>query len=236
MPPIPYHRLAVRKFVNALTKLWPSFKGDKNVKVSWVDHGVSRSKIYRPADPSSDGTLLWIHGGGYFCGNADIDDLTCLHILNALGITIISPVWIIMCEGFRGTLNWLDFFRILMTFELLIEKSCLQKTWLDKKIGGWLLHQPPRYLITGRVTFSYLGFHPGFDFVTRPKHSEPIRTRFGKPKCAYSSLNSSLSICAKLNPIISRTAFFVSSFLIATSPMIRSHCNGPVNVARTPNR
>lgn len=90
IPSIPYHIPVVRMLVNALIKLVPSFKGDSNIKVSWADHEQSRSKIYQPVVPKSDGVLLWIHGGGYICLNVNLDDVTCCRIVETLGITVVS--------------------------------------------------------------------------------------------------------------------------------------------------
>ena len=90
IPSIPFHIPVVRMLVNVLVKLVPGFKGDSNIKVSWVDHGQSRSKIYRPVAPKSDGVLLWIHGGGYICLDSNLDYATCCRIVETLGITVVS--------------------------------------------------------------------------------------------------------------------------------------------------
>jgi acetyl esterase/lipase len=90
IPPIPYHIPLVRVLAGALSKLWRGFKGDEKIKVRWIDHGESQSKIYQPVAPATNGAVFFIHGGGYVLGHADIEDALCLRIVEALGITVVS--------------------------------------------------------------------------------------------------------------------------------------------------
>ena len=90
IPALSYEKSITRMVVSCLLKLIPKFKGDQNIKVSWIDHDQSRSKIYQPLVPKSNGALLWIHGGGYLLGDANSDDLSIRRIVEALGITLIS--------------------------------------------------------------------------------------------------------------------------------------------------
>lgn len=89
-PAISYEKPLTRMIVNNLVKLIPSFKGDKDIKVSWIDHGQFRSKVYQPTVAQTDAAMLWIHGGGYICFNANLDDRTMRMFIENLGITIIS--------------------------------------------------------------------------------------------------------------------------------------------------
>ncbi|MCP4628262.1 MAG: alpha/beta hydrolase [bacterium] len=92
IPAIPYHLPVVRRALDVLVRLCRifEFKGDENIKVRWVQHGESASKIYQPVAPASDSALLWIHGGGYILGEAYVDDDVCRRMADELGITIVS--------------------------------------------------------------------------------------------------------------------------------------------------
>ena len=60
VPALSYEKSLTRMVMSGLLKLIPKFKGDQNIKVSWIDHDQSRSKIYQPVVPKSHGALLWI--------------------------------------------------------------------------------------------------------------------------------------------------------------------------------
>jgi acetyl esterase/lipase len=47
-------------------------------------------RVYRPREPRSDLTLLWIHGGGLVIGNAVQGDAFCAETARELGITVVS--------------------------------------------------------------------------------------------------------------------------------------------------
>ena len=52
-------------------------------------------RLFRPADQAAGSTepapaLLWIHGGGYVIGTADMDDHVCARFSRRLGITVAS--------------------------------------------------------------------------------------------------------------------------------------------------
>jgi acetyl esterase/lipase len=64
-----------------------------------VAHGVTvehlgpaaTMRIYRGADTAVTApALLWMHGGGYVMGRADLDDRLCLSFADGLGITVAS--------------------------------------------------------------------------------------------------------------------------------------------------
>jgi acetyl esterase/lipase len=47
-------------------------------------------RLFRPADPGRAPALLWIHGGGYVIGSAEMDDQLCARFSQRLGITVAS--------------------------------------------------------------------------------------------------------------------------------------------------
>jgi acetyl esterase/lipase len=47
-------------------------------------------RVYRPREPRSGLTLLWIHGGGFVMGGAIQDDRFCAETARELGITVVS--------------------------------------------------------------------------------------------------------------------------------------------------
>ncbi|WP_328648722.1 alpha/beta hydrolase [Amycolatopsis sp. NBC_00348] len=61
------------------------------VAVPDVDIEVTAGlRIYRPREPRSDLTLLWIHGGGLVIGNTVQGDAFCGETARELGITVVS--------------------------------------------------------------------------------------------------------------------------------------------------
>ncbi len=46
--------------------------------------------VYDPVDRTSDGALLWIHGGGFIGGQAEMDQTLCARFASDLGILVVS--------------------------------------------------------------------------------------------------------------------------------------------------
>lgn len=59
------------------------------VEVVAVSPDVS-VRIHRPARPVADAALLWIHGGGYVLGTAQMDDQVAHHYAKSLRIPVVS--------------------------------------------------------------------------------------------------------------------------------------------------
>ncbi len=55
-----------------------------------VRAGVVRARVSQPANPTSRGALLWIHGGGLIIGAAKQDDWLCVPTAAELGIAVVS--------------------------------------------------------------------------------------------------------------------------------------------------
>lgn len=67
--------------VAATTKSIPGYEGDPDVRVLW----------YEPRQRTGESpALVWIHGGGYVLGTADIDDLLCRRIVAETGACVAS--------------------------------------------------------------------------------------------------------------------------------------------------
>ncbi|MFE5395973.1 alpha/beta hydrolase [Streptomyces sp. NPDC056568] len=61
--------------------LIPGFEGDPDVRVLH----------YEPKDRTAPtGALVWIHGGGYVLGTADVDEILCRRISTETGATVVS--------------------------------------------------------------------------------------------------------------------------------------------------
>lgn len=90
IPTIPFYRPSVRWLMARFSRLSQGFKGDDTIRVSWVEHGQARSKIYRPLSPKTDAAILMIHGGGYVMGHPAQSDHLCQRLIKELGICIIS--------------------------------------------------------------------------------------------------------------------------------------------------
>ena len=50
-------------------------------------------EIYTPAERSSDGALLWIHGGGLVLDRTGLDNRSCIETARALGIVVVSVTY-----------------------------------------------------------------------------------------------------------------------------------------------
>lgn len=63
-------------------------RGD-GVSIERLD-AAATMRIYRSANDVPAPALLWMHGGGYVMGRADLDDRLCRSFADALGITVAS--------------------------------------------------------------------------------------------------------------------------------------------------
>ncbi len=90
IPAIPFYRPLVRRLFAWFSRLSQGFKGDDRIRVSWLNHGQARSKLYQPVSPTSDAAILMIHGGGYLIGHPAQSDALCQRLIDALGIAIVS--------------------------------------------------------------------------------------------------------------------------------------------------
>lgn len=85
LPRLPLERAWGLRLVRwGTTRARPAAAPDVDVEVTpgW--------RVYRPREPRSDLTLLWIHGGGLVIGAAVQDDRFCADTARELGITVVS--------------------------------------------------------------------------------------------------------------------------------------------------
>jgi acetyl esterase/lipase len=85
LPRLPLERAwGLRLVRRATTRLRPAATPDVDLEVTpgW--------RTYRPCEPRSGLTLLWIHGGGLVIGGAVQDDRFCAETARELGITVVS--------------------------------------------------------------------------------------------------------------------------------------------------
>lgn len=52
-------------------------------------HGVG-VRVYQPAEPATDATIVWAHGGGFVLGDVDTEDTSARAVANATGATVLS--------------------------------------------------------------------------------------------------------------------------------------------------
>lgn len=87
-----------RWFMNLMFSFMRTPKPPADVRIEniFVERPSAKTKLrlrlYQPAASSNAPTpaLLWLHGGGYVIGRPEMDDATCAHFVQALGIKIIS--------------------------------------------------------------------------------------------------------------------------------------------------
>jgi triacylglycerol lipase len=71
--------------------LWPRVTTTERRIPGFEDDPDVRILHYEPADrPARTGALVWIHGGGYVIGSADMNEILCRQIATELGIPIVS--------------------------------------------------------------------------------------------------------------------------------------------------
>ncbi len=90
MPALPVHRGWTVPVMRWLTKIGTRHKLPRGVTVEVRPVGAAAVQIYRPPEQTSDGALLWMHGGGYLIGAAIMDDTRCSRYAAEFGIVVVS--------------------------------------------------------------------------------------------------------------------------------------------------
>jgi len=75
--------------LRAMSKLRFRSSAPSDAEVITLGSGVG-VRLFRPAHQDPAPALLWIHGGGYVIGSADMDDHLCARFSKRLGITVAS--------------------------------------------------------------------------------------------------------------------------------------------------
>ncbi|BDZ65395.1 alpha/beta hydrolase [Agromyces mangrovi Wang et al. 2018] len=91
MPPVAVQRAWQRRLANRAMRLAPAPRLSDGTTFEVVDFDVPGTgvRVFTPAG-GSGGALLWIHGGGYVIGAAQMDDRACAGLAARLGITVVS--------------------------------------------------------------------------------------------------------------------------------------------------
>ncbi|MET0662586.1 MAG: alpha/beta hydrolase [Ilumatobacteraceae bacterium] len=90
MPAPPVHHRWTLPVMRWLTKIGTRHKLSSGVTVEVRPVGAASVHIYRPPVRTSDGAVLWIHGGGFVIGAASIDDVRCSRYALEFGVTVVS--------------------------------------------------------------------------------------------------------------------------------------------------
>ena len=90
MPAPPVHRHWTLPVMRWLTKVGVRHKLSSGVTVEVRPIGAASVHIYRPPVQTSDGAVLWIHGGGFVIGAAIMDDVRCSRYALEFGTVVVS--------------------------------------------------------------------------------------------------------------------------------------------------
>ena len=90
MPAPPVHRGWTLPVMRWLTKIGVRHKLSSGVTVEVRPVGAASVHIYRPPERTSDGAVLWIHGGGFVIGAASMDDVRCSRYALEFGAVVVS--------------------------------------------------------------------------------------------------------------------------------------------------
>jgi acetyl esterase len=90
MPAPPVHRRWTLPVMRWLTKVGTRHKLSSGVTVEVRPVGPASVYIYRPPERTSDGAVLWIHGGGFVVGAAIMDDTRCSRYAAEFGVVVVS--------------------------------------------------------------------------------------------------------------------------------------------------
>ena len=89
-PALPVHRRWTLPVMRWLTKVGTRHKLPSGVTVEIRPVGAAAVHIYRPPEQTSDGAVLWIHGGGFVVGAAIMDDARCSRYAAEFGTVVVS--------------------------------------------------------------------------------------------------------------------------------------------------
>jgi len=89
-PALPVHRGWTLPVMRWLTKVGTRHKLPSGVTVEIRPVGAASVHIYRPPEQTSDGAVLWIHGGGFVVGAAIMDDARCSRYAVEFGAVVVS--------------------------------------------------------------------------------------------------------------------------------------------------
>ncbi len=94
-----YQRIPSFTVNNALVRYWLRFKERRQkvvlpavsgLSIRDVQHKHITLRLYEPQQRSSQGAVLWAHGGGYLFGSLAMTDLQCIQIAKKLGVLVVS--------------------------------------------------------------------------------------------------------------------------------------------------
>ena len=89
-PALPVHRGWTLPVMRWLTKVGTRHKLPSGVTVEIRPVGAASVHIYRPPAQTSDGAVLWIHGGGFVIGAASMNDVRCSRYAAEFGVVVVS--------------------------------------------------------------------------------------------------------------------------------------------------
>ncbi|GLI26507.1 esterase [Agromyces rhizosphaerae] len=90
-PPIAVRRAWQRRLANRAMRLMPPPRLAEGMTLEVVDFDVPATGVRVFTPPGASGAaLVWIHGGGYVIGAAEMDDRACAGLAARLGITVVS--------------------------------------------------------------------------------------------------------------------------------------------------
>ena len=83
------NRVVPRPLLRTLARVLPTRRVD-GVTVAVERVGSLKARVYRPRTTSTDGALLWIHGGGFVVGDARQDHALCAATALRTGAVVVS--------------------------------------------------------------------------------------------------------------------------------------------------
>jgi acetyl esterase/lipase len=90
IPSVPFHNRLFLSLFQFLSKFQGKPTSMLGVEIRDYDFGDSGVRVYTPNGEPSGAGLLWIHGGGYIIGNANINDRDCALYAKKLNLTVVS--------------------------------------------------------------------------------------------------------------------------------------------------
>jgi acetyl esterase/lipase len=89
-PAPPVHHRWTLPVMRWLTKIGARHKLSSGVTLEVRSVGEASVHIYRPPEQTSDGAVLWIHGGGFVIGAASMNDTRCSRYAAEFGTVVVS--------------------------------------------------------------------------------------------------------------------------------------------------